>query len=267
MGTGPGLILVHGGMQASQNLMKLAAALCDEFTVYVPDRRGRGLSGPYGEDYNIQKAVDDMQALLCKTEAHNVFGLSAGAMVSLQSALMLPDIYKFAIYEPPLVINGSLSSGWLSQYDEELAQGRIAAAMVTASKGMQDAPLFSAIPRFISVPLMTLAMKAEAKEVKGDDVPLQKLVPTIHFDAQMVFAAENTIETFKDVSADVLLLGGSKSPAYLKLALDRLGVVLPHVKRNEFPGLGHLAADNGGQPQRVARELRSFFSEPQKALS
>ena len=264
MGHGPALILVHGGMQASQNLMKLAAALAEQFTVYVPDRRGRGLSGPYGENYTIQKAVDDMEALLYKTEAHNVFGLSAGAIVCLQSALVLPNIDKLAIYEPPLSINGSLSRDWLARYDHEIAQGKIGAAMVTASKGMKDAPVFSAIPRFISVPFMTLAMKTEAQEVKEDDIPLEKLVPTIHFDAPMVFAAENTIETFKDVRADVLLLGGSKSPAYLKLALDRLSAVLPHVQRVELAGLGHLAADNGGQPERVAQELRPFFDKPHK---
>jgi len=50
MGSGPGLVLVHGGMQASQNLMKLATALAAEFTVCVLDRRGRGLSGPFGDD-------------------------------------------------------------------------------------------------------------------------------------------------------------------------------------------------------------------------
>jgi pimeloyl-ACP methyl ester carboxylesterase len=259
MGQGPGLILVHGGMQASQHLMKLAATLCDEFTVYVPDRRGRGLSGPYGDNFTIEKAVDDMQALLNKTEAHNVFGLSAGAIISLQSALMLPDIRKLAIYEPPFPINDSLSRGWLSRYDQELAQGKLAAAMVTASKGIKDTPIFSAIPRFISVPFMTFALKAEAQEVKGDDVPLQKLIPTIHFDAPMVFATENTIGRFKDVSADVLLLGGSRSPAYLKLALDHLNTILPHVTRVELQGVGHLAADNGGQPERVAQELRRFF--------
>src|SRR5215475_9683356 len=97
MGQGPALILVHGGMQAAQNFMRLAEALCDAFTVYVPDRRGRGLSGPYGDDYSIQKAVDDMQALLAQTGAHNVFALSAGAVISLQSALLLPEIHKLAL--------------------------------------------------------------------------------------------------------------------------------------------------------------------------
>ena len=41
LGRGPGVIAVHGGMQAAQNLMKLAGALADSFTVYLPDRRGR----------------------------------------------------------------------------------------------------------------------------------------------------------------------------------------------------------------------------------
>ena len=66
--------------------------------------------------------------------------------------------------------------------------------------------------------------------------------------------------------ADVLLLGGSKSPAYLKAALDALERVLPHARRVEFPGLGHEASGNSdrrGQPERVAQELRRFFVERQ----
>lgn len=92
MGNGPALILVHGGMQASQNFMRLATALADEFTVHVPDRRGRGLSGTYGNSYSIQRDVEDMEALLDKTGAHQVFGLSSGALIALQSARLLPTI-------------------------------------------------------------------------------------------------------------------------------------------------------------------------------
>src|SRR5262249_10761453 len=36
LGRGPGLVLVHGGMQAAHSFMKLATALSDAFTVYVP---------------------------------------------------------------------------------------------------------------------------------------------------------------------------------------------------------------------------------------
>ena len=48
LGSGPGLILLHGGVNASQHLMRLGSQLAHTFTVYIPDRRGRGLSGPLG---------------------------------------------------------------------------------------------------------------------------------------------------------------------------------------------------------------------------
>jgi len=54
MGSGPGIILMHGGADASQHFMELGESLSDNFTVYIPDRRGRGLSGPFGEDYSCK---------------------------------------------------------------------------------------------------------------------------------------------------------------------------------------------------------------------
>src|SRR3954471_15893777 len=81
IGRGPAVALVHGGMMASQNLMKLGAALAGNFTVYLPDRRGRGLSGPFGVKFGVGKAVEDLQALIAHTGSEYVFGLSVGAIV------------------------------------------------------------------------------------------------------------------------------------------------------------------------------------------
>jgi pimeloyl-ACP methyl ester carboxylesterase len=262
MGGGPALILVHGAMQAAQNFMKLAEALSGAFTVIIPDRRGRGMSGPYGDGYTIQKAVDDMRALLAETGAHDVFGLSAGAVIVLQSALMLPEIHRLAVYEPPLPIDGSMSPAWVTRYDREFAAGNLAAAMVTVMKGTGDTSIFTALPRFITVPLLTLAFKGETRDVIPGDVSIVDLIPTMHQDAHMVFSMADTVETFRDIRADVLLLGGSKSAAYLKFALGRLEDVLPHVQRVEFPGFDHIAADNSGHPERVAEELLRFFTAP-----
>ena len=49
IGDGTEVVLLHGAGQSSANLLALARALMDCFTVYVPDRRGRGMSGPYAE--------------------------------------------------------------------------------------------------------------------------------------------------------------------------------------------------------------------------
>jgi pimeloyl-ACP methyl ester carboxylesterase len=48
IGSGPGLIVLHGGARASPHYLRLAEMLSDSSTVYLPDRRGRGLSDPKG---------------------------------------------------------------------------------------------------------------------------------------------------------------------------------------------------------------------------
>ncbi len=57
-----------------------------------------------------------------------------------------------------------------------------------------------------------------------------------------------------------LLMGGDKSPPYLRLALDELAAALPHARRIEFRGLNHQGPDNSEQPAVVAAKLREFFA-------
>jgi hypothetical protein len=92
---------------------------------------------------------------------------------------------------------------------------------------------------------------------------MKELAPTLHYDFQLVIQMSGKLERFRDVHAEVLLLGGSKSPSYLKVALNTLEHVLPHVTRIEFAGLGHAASwntDRDGQPEPVAQALRRFFT-------
>src|SRR4029077_20983503 len=88
-GNGPGVIVLHGAMESAQSHEQLADALAGTFTVYLPDRRGRGLSGPYGKDYAIQRDVEDLEAVLTKTGALRVMGVSSGALICLEAARTL----------------------------------------------------------------------------------------------------------------------------------------------------------------------------------
>ena len=55
-GTGPGVVLVNGAMGVAQNYHQLATALADSFTVYSPDRRGRGMSNrKFTSDHTIER--------------------------------------------------------------------------------------------------------------------------------------------------------------------------------------------------------------------
>src|SRR5258706_8153351 len=267
LGHGPGIVILHGSMESAQSHMHLATALADNFTVYLSDRRGHGLSGTYGARYSIQTELDDLDALLSKAGAHNVFGVSSGALICLQAALTLPAIHKAALYEPALIVDGSMSTAFLARYDREMAEGNVAAALVTGMLASQmGPPIFNAMPRWLLESFTRSAMKSEEKKAKSGDVTKRLLAPTLHYEFQLVKEMAETLERFRAVQADVLLLGGSKSPAYLKSALDALEKVLLHVQRIEFPGLNHGGSSDassnnrGGKPEQVAQALRQFFA-------
>jgi pimeloyl-ACP methyl ester carboxylesterase len=205
--------------------------------------------------------------LITKTGTHHVFGVSSGGIICLQAALTLPAIHKAVIYEPPLFINDdSTPTAVLTRYDKEMAQGKLAAALITGMKGAQmGPPIFNVMPSFLLELLVSMAMKSEDKKGSGGYVPMRKLAPTLHYDFQLVVEMSGKLESFRSLHAEVLLLGGSKSPAYLKVALDALEKVLPHVTRIELSRLNHAASwntDRGGQPEPVAQALRRFFVEP-----
>ncbi len=269
MGHGPGVILLHGGANASQNYSTLGAALSDAFTVYIPDRRGRGLSGPLGDDYGMHKEIEDVDALLTTTGAHDVFGLSTGGLIALQAALELPSIHKAVINEPPLDIDNSIVTmmeSFMPQFDREISEGKEAEAMVTLLKDFGGVflpgyfqPLVAITPRGVLVRLFRWVLRRDTEHVTGDDVPLQELIRTFPYDYQLVVEMQGTLESFKAVPADVLLLSASESPAFLKHTLDALEEVIPHVHRVNMQGLPHGAAYDGGKPERVAQELKRFF--------
>jgi pimeloyl-ACP methyl ester carboxylesterase len=262
-GTGPGLVILHGAMESSQSHLQLAEALAGDLTVYLPDRRGRGLSGPFGSDYSIRREVEDLGALLAVTDARQVLGVSSGALITLQAALTLPALRKLAIFEPPLLVGGPALTASLARFDGEIAAGNVAAALIT---GMQAAemgpPIFNLIPRWPLERLTRLAMAGENRKAAPDAVTMRMLAPTLHYDFQLITEMVGKLESFAAIDAEVLLLGGSKSPAYLKASVDGLEKVLPHATRVEFPGLGHGAtgnADRGGKPRLVARALGQFY--------
>ncbi|HEY6203694.1 MAG TPA: alpha/beta hydrolase [Candidatus Limnocylindria bacterium] len=270
VGDGPGVIVLHGAMESARSHMELAGALAPTFTVYLPDRRGRGLSGPFGKEYSVQKEVEDMDALLTKTGAHRVFGVSSGAIIWLQAALTLPAIQEAAIFEPPFLTSRSMPTALVKRFDDEIARGRVAAALITGMKAAQLGPLvFDLIPRWLLERLTQSMLAGEDKNAKADDITVRMLAPTLRYDLQLVAESGGDLKGFKGIRAEVLLLGGSKSPAFLQAALDALEKVLPHAKRVEFAGLGHTASGNsrdrmtgrGAQPSRVAEELRRFFDQ------
>jgi pimeloyl-ACP methyl ester carboxylesterase len=267
LGRGPGLVVVHGAMSSGHNHLQLAEALADAFTVYLVDRRGRGPSDPYGPGDGIAQEIEDLDAVLASTGAHLVFGVSSGGVITLKAALGLPSIRRIAVYEPAAFPDRSIPDGVLERYDREMSEGNVAGALITGMKGAQLGPPFlNLVPRGLLELLTGMAMKSEDSKPGGGYVSMRSLAPTLRYDFKLVAGMSGDLEIFRTLQTEVLLLGGSKSPEYLKGTLSALETLLPNATRVELPGLDHAAtwnSDRGGRPAPVARELRRFLTAPE----
>ena len=186
-GCGPGLVLVQGAMGSAQNFSQLAEALSDAFTVYVPDRRGRGLSPlPYRKDHTIQRDVEDLEALLAKTDAHHVFGLSSGAVIALTAAIGSTVIHRLAVFEPPLFEKHPMPTAELARFDKAIAQGNVAAAFAAAGKAVQIAPILNYIPNWLLTFFSNRILASEDKQPQGDYLTLRELTPALQYDLRVV---------------------------------------------------------------------------------
>ena len=251
IGNGPGLIVLHGGARASQHYLRLAEYLSDSYTVYLPDRRGRGLSGPKGENYSIMREIEDLQVLIQKTNAHSLFGHSAGGFIALEAACELP-IEKLALYEPAVSINGSLDFGWIDPVEKALARNDGTAAFVLFVKGLH-LHWMTELPFWFWYPLAKLMLRdAEGREMVS-------LLPTILWEAREIQRLDSTYQKYRSISANTFLLDGSKSPAYLRDILPILARTIPHAQHIELSGLNHNAPDQDA-PERIALELNRFLS-------
>ena len=256
IGVGRPLVLVHGGLLASQHFVPLADELASDFEVIVPDRRGRGMSGPYGSAATrvVDREAEDIRAVIDEVGAHDMFGLSSGAIVSLNAVLGQDAITRLALYEPPLSVNGSTPVAWADRYERDIAAGRTAAALITGMRGLKVDLLMSRIPH-VAAPILNRMLRHE--HIEPGDVAILDLVPTWHYDITIIGETADSLAAYSSIHADVLLMGGSRSPGYLTRSVDHLARELPNSRRTTLRGLGHQAAVD--QPDRVASSLRAFL--------
>ena len=262
-GRGPAVILVQGAMGVAQHFDGLATAISQQFTTFVPDRRGRGMSPrAFTQDHTIDRDVDDVEALVAETGAERVFGLSSGAIIALEAAARGVPIKKLALFEPPLFETRALPVGELAVFDDAIGRGDDATALAAAGKAVALVPMLNVMPMWLLVFLTKKVMAAEAKNPPGNGPTMRQIAPTLQYDLRIVAGARGSLERWKEVDVDVLHMGGDKSPTYLKGDLDALGRSLRHVHRVTFAGLDH-----GGSWDRMRAAIRKATQRPSEELS
>lgn len=261
-GDGPGLVLVQGAMGTAYSFTELAAALSSTYTVYSVDRRGRGLSPkPYDSAHDIARDVDDIDVVLEETGAASVFGLSSGAIITLEAARTLPRVTRAAVYEPPFYADGISREG-VRRLDAEIERGDLPAALLTSLLTAGSAPRqLQLVPRPLARLLAAAVLSADAR--RPPPAPrLRDLLPGIRFDFNVVEGKDGAIGTFASVDKPVLLRSGTTSAAFLRQSVTTLAEILPRAHHVVIEGAGHSGpwnASQGGRPLLVAARLREFF--------
>ena len=258
-GSGPAVIVIYGTMSTGGSHLDLARTLASAMTVIVPDRRSIDRPNRLSSEYGIRFEVEDVSALVAATGAHHLFGVSSGAIIALEAALAQREISRVAVFEPPLFADSARPGALVERVDRELAAGRRDAALVTGMLGAEFGPgLLRALPRPI-LERMTRSMMDRPLAIGRS---MADLAPVPHDDFTIVAQASGDPQRYAGIGADVLVLSGTKSPAYLRTASERLAHTIRGSRRAILEGLDHSAPLNGadrGHPEAVARELLPFF--------
>jgi pimeloyl-ACP methyl ester carboxylesterase len=88
------LLILHGALGSSNQLLPLSNILKKDFNVYTLDFSGHGKKSNIDEDLSIELFVNDIQEFLSKeniTTPINIFGYSMGGYVALLLASLYPE--------------------------------------------------------------------------------------------------------------------------------------------------------------------------------
>ena len=96
---------------------------------------------------------------------------------------------------------------------------------------------------------------------RSGNVAWLELVASLPAELDPVLDTEGTLELYRQLDAQVLLMYGSETdPMFLDCA-EALHRVLPHSTVLWLPGLNHDSAQTYGKPETIAAVLRLFFSQ------
>jgi pimeloyl-ACP methyl ester carboxylesterase len=269
VGRGPAVVVLHGSNESAASHTQLAQALASRFTVYLPDRRGRGRSGPHRPGHSLRTEVEDLQAMVAAAGAQAVFGVSISGLIALRTALVTPAIRRIAAYEPALLLDRSgRYTSWTGRFGRQLASGQVAEALITSMFGFDLAPpALKVLPRRLLTAATNAAMKKEDAQASPGTVTMRQLAPTIGYEGLLLAEAAGEVSSFAAVDAEVLLIGGDmKRPAFIGPAFDALARTLPNGRTVRLAGLDHGGSSDpgptnrAGQPAVVAPEVLSFFT-------
>jgi pimeloyl-ACP methyl ester carboxylesterase len=244
-GDGPVVILVDGALcsRAQGPMPELAGLLAAGFTVYNYDRRGRGDSGDAPE-YEVEREIEDLAAVIeAAGGSAYVYGSSSGAALALRAAAAGVPISKLVVFEAPYVVDDSRKA--------------IPRTWVADLEALTDRP-GDAIKYFmtkgIGLPGVVVTLMKLMPAWKG----LKAVAHTLPYDAALIgdnaFGKPLDASQWAGVELPVLVVGGGKSPAWMRTSVKAVADAVPGAAHREIPGQNHMIKASA-----IAPVLTEFF--------
>ena len=242
-GSGPPILVVHGGMGDRTVWHPVTDLLRDRFrTVRLERRRYRmDLPGPV----TMAQEVAHVAAIAGRLDRPVLVGHSSGAVLALEALVAAPDTYAGAVlYEPPVVIGEPLSADGLAAARAALARDRPGKALSIFMRDVvnKSAPLAGVAGFFV-----------------GRHPEYRQRVVRQLDDNEAIDGLGVRLSAYAGLDLPVLLLGGDRSPRHLAERLDALERTLPRTRRVLMHGQGHSAERRA--PHRVAEAIATFVNE------
>jgi pimeloyl-ACP methyl ester carboxylesterase len=241
-GSGPPLLLVHGGICDHFAWYFVVPTLARKFTVYTFDRRGRGASGDT-PPYAAAREREDIAAILRAIgEPPHLLGHSAGGILALQTAEKVHDLLSLILYEPGYIVDAAReypAPEVLERMQSLLSQGDREGALRIAmreSVGASEAD----IAALASGPAWTRLLGV-ASGIPND---------------WRLWQEQFSPEAAREIRTRALLLMGTESPAWLRKGTQAVLAALPNAQLTLLPGQGHSAMITG--PQLFAQAVIDF---------
>ncbi len=239
-GSGPSLLIVHGGIGDRTRWKPLFPLLAPRFRVCAMDRRAHGASGDSAA-YSLQREVEDVVAAVnAQPGPVFVLGHSFGGVCALEAAFLTSKITKLVLYEPP--VRARDHRAILARMDAMIRSGDREGALTT----------------FMREIVMISAHEVDEMRSRSSWTTLLSTIETAMRQDRAL--SENRLDAarLRTLTVPTLLLaGGSTTSAELKDSLDSLMDNLPQRTLHVFEGQEHNAMD--AIPDEFATTLTSFL--------
>ena len=247
------LICLHCSASSGRQWKALADSLADDLTVLTPDLLGyvERTPWPVGAALSLDDEVEHLAPLITAQAGRiHLLGHSYGGAVALQIALRWPDRIKSLTLYEPVRFRLLLDRPALTPLAYDVI--RLARSVQRLA---EPAPA-DAAARFVDYWSGDGAW-AQTSPARRQALALRMSKVGAEFTAALEDSAQEA--DYARLRMPVRLLGGDRSPAPVRMILERLAHLLPNAERVTLAGLGHMGPVQS--PERIALALPSIVRE------